>query len=85
MFLDFVSAALVQFLAYLNLTVNFRAIALNRKWFAAFTDGFATVFTFFIIKAVTGNDTYWTLAGMVLGGMCAAFVGIRLTERWEKP
>jgi hypothetical protein len=80
---DFALAGVVQFLAYLNLTVNFRAIALNKKWFAAATDGFATVFTFFIIKAVAGDDTYWTLGGMVVGGMCAAYVGIRMTEHWD--
>lgn len=74
----------VQFLSYLNLTVNFRAIAHNQRLIAMGTDALAVVISIFIIKRVSGSKAPWTLkeTGMVIGGSLAAFAGMRLTQSW---
>jgi hypothetical protein len=72
----------VQFLAYLNLTVNYRAIALDQPLFAMLTDGLAVLLGVTIIRRVSRTDSSLELAGMVVGGSLAAYVGIALTRAW---
>lgn len=80
---SFAIAAAIQFIAYLNLTINFRAIAHKRIGFACLTDVAATAISYFIIKQVAQSDGYAVLFGMMLGGGCAAYIGIRITEKWS--
>ena len=73
----------VQFASYLNLTINFRAIAHNQPFAAMGTDALAVLLSYFIIKRVAKAENYWTLAGMVIGGSLAAYVGMYLTKEWS--
>lgn len=74
----------VQFISYLNLTVNFRAIAHGYVSAAMCTDALAVVISIFIIKRVSGSKEPWTWSetGMVIGGSLAAAVGMTLTRAW---
>ena len=80
---NFVIGFGIQFLSYLVLTVNFRAIAESQRGFAMVTDALAVVLSYSIIRRVVKDDSWWTLAGMVTGGSLAAWVGITLTEHWR--
>lgn len=75
---------LVQFISYLNLTINFRAIAHNQIIMASVTDALSVAISIFIVKRVSGNREPWTLeqTGMVIGGSLAAMVGMTLTRAW---
>ena len=79
----FFLALVLQFASYLLLTVNYRAVAHKRPFWAMMTDGCCVLFSYFIIKQVTQSDGYTVLAGMVVGGSLAAGVGIWLTEHWD--
>lgn len=83
---NFVIGFVVQFTSYLNLTLNYRAIAESQKGFAMLTDAMAVLLAYFIIRKVAKDDGCgWTLSGMVFGGSLAAWVGITLTEHWRTP
>lgn len=79
---DFLMFAVLQFISYLNLTVNFRAIAHEQYVFAIFTDGLACVIGYTVVRRISGDKSRWGVVGMTLGGMCAAVVGIWLTRAW---
>lgn len=79
---DFFLFAGLQFVSYLNLTINFRAIAHKQYAFAILTDGAASLLAYTIVRRVAGDKSRWGLIGMTLGGMCAATVGIYLTRAW---
>lgn len=74
----------VQFISYLNLTFNFRAIAHGQYWVILVTDGAAVAISIFIVKRVSGAKTEfgWQEAGMVIGGSVAGVLGTWLTRGW---
>ena len=72
----------VQFANYLNLTLNFRAIAHKKYRWAVGTDALASVFTFFVISKVAHEGSMEALVGMILGGALASACGIYITEHW---
>lgn len=83
---NFTIGFVVQFVSYLNLTLNYRAIAESRAAYAMATDALAVLLAYIIIRKVSRDEhSYWTLAGMVAGGSLAAWVGISLTEHWRTP
>ena len=83
---NFLIGFVVQFVSYLNLTLNYRAISESRMLFAMGTDAIAVVLAYVIIRKVSRDEECrWTMAGMVLGGSLAAAVGITLTEHWRTP
>jgi hypothetical protein len=77
---------LVQFIAYFNLTINFRAIAHNHLPVAMVTDGLAVIITIFVVQRVSNPDKPvrwgWQESGMVIGGSLAAWAGLTLTRTW---
>lgn len=79
---EFGLSALVQFVAYFVLTLNFRAIAHAHIWEAMATDALAAAFSYFIIRRVSHTDGPGVLLGMMLGGSLAAAFGIWLTRTW---
>lgn len=79
---DFAMFAALQFVNYLNLTVNFRAVAHEQYAFACASDGVACVLSYTIVKRISGDKSRMGIVGMTLGGMCAAIVGIWLTRSW---
>ena len=79
---DFFLMMLVQFISYLNLTFNFRAIAHEQYAWVCLTDGLAVVIGYFIIRKVSKAENGWSLAGMTIGGSLAGILGIWLTRNW---
>ena len=79
---DFLLMMGVQFISYLNLTLNFRAIAHEQYVFIAITDGLAVVVSYFIIRKVSKADNNWALVGMTIGGSLAGMLGVWLTRSW---
>ena len=79
---DFILMMLVQFVSYLNLTFNFRAIAHEQYAWVCFTDGLAVVIGYFIIRRVAKAESNWGLMGMTIGGSAAGVAGIWLTRSW---
>ena len=75
--------AAVQFIAYANLVVNYRAIAAGMILPAMFTDALAAAIGYFIVRKVAKSEGYDVLVGMVIGGSLAAWVGIWMTEAWQ--
>lgn len=75
----------VQFISYLNLTVNYRAISKGMILAAMMTDAFAVLISVVIVKRITGTKEPWTIyeTGMVIGGSLAAAAGIGLTRAWQ--
>lgn len=73
---------LVQFISYLNLTFNFRAIAHEHYTAILITDGAAVVIGYFIIRKVSKAENNWSLAGMTIGGSIAGVLGVWLTRQW---
>jgi hypothetical protein len=80
---DLLLMAVVQFVSYANLTVNFRAIAAGNVWWAMVTDAIAAAFAYFIVRKVVKTEGGWVLAGMMIGGSLAAWFGIWLTQAWS--
>lgn len=79
---SFFVMGVVQFVSYLNLTINFRAIAHEQYTVVAFTDALAVAISYFIIRRVSSQDNKAALAGMVIGGSAAGVLGIWLTRVW---
>lgn len=82
----FFAMMLVQFISYLNLTVNFRAISHGQWKFAVVTDGLAVAISIFVVQRVSNPEKEirwgWQESGMVIGGSCAAIVGMYITRAW---
>lgn len=76
----------VQFISYLNLTFNFRAIAHGQYGVIAVTDAAATAISVFIVKRLADPDKPvqwgWQESGMVIGGSLAGVLGTWLTRSW---
>jgi hypothetical protein len=79
---DFAMFAALQFIHYLNLTINFRAIAHEQYVAACLSDGFACVLSYTIVKRISGDKSRLGVIGMTVGGMGAAVLGIWLTREW---
>ncbi len=72
----------VQFVGYMNLTLNFRAIAHEQYAVIVLTDAAAVAISYFIIRRVVKQESGWMLVGMVIGGATAGVVGTWLTSGW---
>jgi hypothetical protein len=72
----------VQFISYLNLTFNFRAIAHEQYAVIAATDAAAVVISYYIIRKVSKAEGHWGLAGQTIGGSLAGLLGVWLTRTW---
>lgn len=79
---EFLLMMAVQFLSYLNLTLNFRAIAHEQYLWVAGTDALAVGISYFIIRKVSKAEDGWGLVGMMIGGSMAGVLGIWLTRNW---
>ena len=76
----------VQFISYLNLTINYRAIAKDMPLMAMVTDGLAVVISILIVQRISNPEKPvrwgWQENGMVVGGSLAALAGLHLTRSW---
>ncbi len=79
---DFFLMMGVQFVSYLNLTFNFRAVAHEQYAVIALSDGAAVAIGYFIIRRIIKSEDGWGLGGMVVGGAAAGVVGTYLTRGW---
>lgn len=74
--------AALQFVNYLNLTINYRAVAHEQYVAACASDGIACLLSYTLVKRISGDKSRLGVVGMTVGGMCAAVVGIWLTRAW---
>lgn len=76
----------VQFVSYLNLTINYRAIDEGYRLVAMGTDALAVIISIFVVQRLANPDVKvrwgWQESGMVIGGSLAAWVGMTLTRSW---
>lgn len=75
--------ALAQFLQFVVLTGNFRAIAAGMYAEAGATAALASVLGYVITKRIAESKDLWGLLGLTLGGAAADMVGIYLTRSWQ--
>jgi hypothetical protein len=74
----------LQFVSYLNLTINFRAIAHKRYLYACMSDGIACLLSWTIVRQISHAENTWEgMVGLMCGGMLAAGVGIWITRHWD--
>lgn len=80
----FLLMAGMQFVSYVNLTVNYRAIAHKQIPVAMCTDALAGLISFWFVRKIARDDSHPTAAllGVMLGGSLAAGIGIWLTSSW---
>lgn len=81
--ISFLLAFAVQFVSYVVLTVNIRAIASERYLLAGLTAIAASVLFYAIVQRVTKDETHATLAGLIVGGGLGDVIGIYLTRWWS--
>lgn len=75
----------LQFISYLLITVNYRAIAAGKYLWTAVTDLVFAALAFFLIQRVAHASTTEAWAGYTLGGVAGAQVGIWLSKRlWKE-
>lgn len=74
--------AALQFVNYVLLTINYRAIAHEHYAFAGVTALTVSLLGGFAIKRLVKDETPWTIVGMAVGGGLADMVGIWLTRTW---
>lgn len=79
----FLLMAVVQFISYSTLVVNYRAVAQARSHVACATDVLASAISFFIIRQVAEADSVAALLGMMVGGGAASYFGIWVTRHWK--
>lgn len=79
---NFFLSAIVQFISYIVLTINFRAIANTQYLFAASTAMLAAFLSYTIVRRVIKDETWSTVCGMMVGGACGDVCGIYLTRHW---
>jgi 5-hydroxyisourate hydrolase-like protein (transthyretin family) len=82
----FLTGAGLQLASYVNLTINFRAIAHAQYAYAGVTAATASFLAWVIVKVITDEDdkkkSVPLLLGMMVGGGCADMLGIYLTRTW---
>lgn len=78
----FLFFAALQFASYLNLTVNFRAIAHEQYAFAGGSAAMAAILAWVMVRNVVKDESRYGLLGLVIGGAVADMSGIWLTRMW---
>lgn len=74
----------LQFLNFLILTVNYRAVAHGLYTWTALTDMLICLINWTLIKKVANEDSMWARVGYLFGGTTAGIVGIWITQSWGK-
>ena len=78
----FLVSALVQYVSYIVLTVNFRAIASEQYLIAAGTAMLAAFLGYTIVRRLVKDETWATVVGMMVGGGLGDMSGIYITRHW---
>ena len=73
----------LQFISYLNITIDMRAIAHQQYVVAAATNCIAPLIAFIMIKAVHDSRSAWDKLAVVLGGALSTLAGMWLTRVWS--
>jgi hypothetical protein len=74
---------ILQFISYLNLVINFRAISTKQTSIAIVTDGLAGLIAWTMVRRIGHAKGHVGLVGVILGGMAATWLGIWLTQHWD--
>lgn len=79
-FIDFSLFFLVQFVQYLVITVNMRAVAAGKYTWTAISDTLIAGLGFFLIQHVASTHSNFAWVGYVIGGLIGSQVGIWLSK-----
>ena len=80
---DFLIAAGIQFVSYLNLTVNFRAISHGQYLWAGATAMLAAALSYTLVRRIAQDESSLVVvSGMATGGALADMFGIYVTRVW---
>ena len=71
----------VQFIQYLVITVNMRAVAAGKYTWTAITDALVAGLGFFLIQHVASSHSKYAWAGYVIGGLIGSQGGIWISKR----
>ena len=73
----------LQFVQYLNITVDYRAIAHKQYVIVALTNLLAPVLSWVMVVNIKNKDGHWLgMVAVALGGAASALLGIWLTRAW---
>lgn len=72
----------LQFITYLVLTLDYRAVAHKKYGWVLVTNLILPGLSWFMIQYIGEAEGYVGLAGVSVGGALAALVGLKLTEKW---
>lgn len=81
--LEFGKFFALQFVQYLVLTINFRAIAHEQYVYAGTTAALAAFLAYRIVRGIAADKSHLALPGLMLGGALADMTGIWLTRNWS--
>lgn len=74
----------LQFISYLNITIDYRAVAYKQYGVVAVCNVLAPMIAWVMVKKI-GDDKdkgYWGMVAVALGGVTSALLGIWLTKTW---
>jgi len=80
---DFLLFFLLQFVSYVNLTIDIRAVNHEQYLVAGLTNIAAPLIAWVMIKKVSKATSYWGLLAVALGGATATWTGMWLTRMWQ--
>lgn len=73
----------MQFMSYLNVTLDMRAVAHQQYWLAALTNLVQPAISWMMIRAVAKSERGWLGAlAIAFGGALSTLFGMWLTRRW---
>ena len=74
----------LQFLAYLNFTIDFRAVSSLNYVAAAATNMVAPVLAWIMVRKIASTQDHWIgMTAVALGGCTATVLGMWLTKSWS--
>lgn len=80
---QFVISAVAQYVQYIILTINFRAIAHTQYMVAGMSAALAAWLAYTIVRRIVREDSWFSLSGMMVGGALGDMTGIFLTRHWN--
>lgn len=79
----FASFAVVQFIAFLVLVTNLRAVSTLQYWQAAVTEMLYLGIQWTVLKRIASSESRWAQAGYMVGGAAGTLASMWLTRAWQ--
>lgn len=79
---DFAVFFALQFISYLNITVDMRAVNHSQYAIAALTNMVAPIIAWVMVERIGKSRSRWGMVAVALGGVTSTWVGMWLTRFW---